>query len=292
MTVSDAAGNVVEIILTVYKFSVYAIGYNYQPASPPGPSLPSVRPTPDPDPEVAPAPDPDPYYLVTEDHFAYIIGYPDGTVRPQGMITREEAATIFFRLLKDDVRAANMTAQNSFTDVLESRWSNRAISTMAKLGIVLGYEDGSFRPGSYITRAEFVTMVARFLDISDISVITDIMAFNDIADGHWATSFIKNASYTGVVLGYPDGSFQPEAQISRAEAVAIVNRLLGRRVESISDMLSGMVAWSDNADPDAWYYYDIQEATNSHEYRRKDDGIYEQWIGLRPNKDWSSIENP
>ncbi len=222
-----------------------------------------------------------------EDHYAYIIGYDvkDGApvVRPEQSITRAEVATIFFRLLDDESRDRLKTRVNDFTDVEEGDWYNVAISTVAAAGIVNGYDDGSFGPDKKITRAEFATIASRF---STLSHDGDHL-FNDI-DGHWAAEFINNASITGWVNGYDDGSFKPEAQITRAEAITLINRVLYRFVHE-DDLHEDMITWPDNT-PDKWYYTAMQEATNSHDYSRFDIGHYETHTAIEDPHDWEAIE--
>ena len=220
-----------------------------------------------------------PDMLNGDDHIAYIAGYTDGTVGPNNKITRAEVAMIFYRLLKDDVRAANETSQNSFTDVTEGMWHNTAISTIARLGIVVGRSRGIYDPNAPITRGEFATICARF----DHSKIEESGHFSDI-EGHWARHFIQRAAALGWVSGYTDGTFRPNAHITRAEAMAMINRVLGRLPETAEDLLPGMKTWPDNADPNAWYYLTVQEATNSHSFERKPDGVHERWTGLRNGK--------
>lgn len=216
-----------------------------------------------------------------DDHYAYIVGYPDGMVHPNANITRAEVAAIFFRLLKEEVRDANLTSSNSFSDVAEGQWFNTSISTMAKLGIVTGYPDGSFKPNDNITRAEFATIAARFdKDAKDSASI-----FSDI-DGHWAKEYIERAAKKGWITGYPDGTFRPDRLITRAEAASLINRVLIRDPEKPEDLLKDMIKWPDNMDTNAWYYIDIQEATNTHEYERKTKPT-ETWIELLKNPDWS-----
>ena len=225
-----------------------------------------------------------PVVLEKDDHFAYIIGYPEGDVRPENSITREEVATIFFRLLTEETRNASFTRTNSFTDVEDSRWSNNAISTMAALGIITGYEDGTFKPGNAITRAEFATIAARFEE--EVAVGSE--NFTDIA-GHWAESYIKEAAALQWINGYEDGSFRPANNITRAEVMAIVNRMLQRKVSS-DYILETAVFWTDNA-KSAWYYEDVMEATNSHTYERLAEGqIEERWVEIKANRDWSELE--
>lgn len=217
-----------------------------------------------------------PEILNGDDHFAYIAGYTDGTVRPNNDITRAEVAMIFYRLLKDETRNANESSRNTFTDVSEGMWCNTAISTIAHLGIVKGRSTEIFDPNAPITRAEFATICARF----DQSFIKQGNHFPDIS-GHWAESYIQRAAALGWIKGYTDGTFRPENHITRAEAMAMINRVLGRLPESAGDLLPGMKSWPDNADSDAWYYLIVQEATNSHTFERKADGIHERWIKLK-----------
>ena len=225
-----------------------------------------------------------PVDLEKDDHFAYIIGYPEGDVRPENSITREEVATIFFRLLTEETRTANFTKTNAFADVEDSRWSNNAISTMAKLGIITGYEDGTFKPANAITRAEFATIAARFEE--EVAVGTE--DFTDIA-GHWAESYIKEAAALQWINGYEDGSFRPGNNITRAEVMTIVNRMLQRKVSS-DYILETATFWTDNP-KSAWYYEDVMEATNSHTYERLGEGqIEERWVEMQPNRDWSELE--
>ena len=218
------------------------------------------------------------------DHFAYIIGYPDGTVHPNGEITRAEVATIFFRLLKDDVRNAYFTSYNNYSDVSYGKWYNNPISTMSALGIINGYPDGTFRPDAPITRAEFAAIAARF----DETATRGTTTFTDVY-GHWAADEIAKAYGNDWIKGYPDGTFRPDRNITRAEAMALINRVLDRRPESPSDLLPDMNKWSDNMDTSKWYYLDIQEATNSHDYTRKTFG-YEMWKRMLDDPDWSRYE--
>lgn len=226
-----------------------------------------------------------PQQLNGDEHFAYVIGYPEGDVRPQNNITRAEAVTILFRLLKDDVRNANVTDVNVFADVNEGDWYNKAVSTLASLGIVNGRTETEFMPNEYITRAEFATIFARFAEYS--YTVTD--EFKDI-DGHWAENYINEAAAYGWIAGYEDNTFRPDNRITRAEAMTLINRVLKRNPENTSDLLSGMSAWTDNADTTAWYYLAVQEATNSHEYVMKN-ASYETWTKLTENRDWTVYEN-
>ena len=218
------------------------------------------------------------------DHYAYVVGYPDGTVRPQSNITRAEVTTIFFRLLTEDGRNRNMTSVNSFTDVNDGDWFCTAVSTLAKMGIVNGYADGTFDPNGNITRAEFAAIAARFEKNGN----TTAADFGDVY-GHWATKEISIAANNGWILGYEDGTFQPNRLITRAEAMTLINRVLNRVPETTSDLLKGMTTFSDNANTNAWYYIAVQEATNSHDFTRKLNG-YEYWTQLRANRDWTLLE--
>ncbi len=218
------------------------------------------------------------------DHFAYIIGYPDGTVRPEAPITRAEVATIFFRLLSDDVRSVYMTKENAFIDVDKDAWFNTAISTMAAMGIFRGDPDGSFRPDDSITRAEFAAIAARFEENGD----TTPGNFTDLYN-HWSAEEVSIAANNGWILGYEDNTFRPDQNITRAEAMTVINRVLQRIVKDPDHLLAGMVTWIDNLDPKKWYYLAVQEATNSHYYFRQDNG-YEIWIDLRPIRDWKELE--
>ena len=218
------------------------------------------------------------------DHYAYVIGYSDGLVHPEANITRAEVATIFFRLLDDSTREKYLTKENSFSDVQQGMWFNTAVSTMAAMGIVTGYPDGNFHPNDYITRAEFAVIAARF----DSNGNTTGVSFDDIY-GHWAQKEINQAYNNGWILGYEDGTFKPNQNIIRAEAMALINRVLQRVPEHKDDLLDNMVQWPDNADTTKWYYLAIQEATNSHDYNRKTNG-YEHWTGLREIRDWAALE--
>ena len=218
------------------------------------------------------------------DHIAYIIGYPNGMVYPEANITRAEVATIFFRLLRDDVRAANVTSNNNYPDVSMGSWYNVAVSTMSRIGVIKGYPDGTFRPGANITRAEFAAIAARF-DEKEVGVMAD---FSDIL-GHWAAMEISKAASNGWVNGYPDGTFRPDREITRAESMALINRVLERDPESEEDLLEGMITWHDNADKSKWYYVDVQEATNSHDYEHKTNG-HERWLQINSIPDWTAYQ--
>ena len=231
-------------------------------------------------------PDDVPTGLNGDDHFAYIVGYPNGNVEPNGNITRAEVATIFFRLLTEEVRTANSTQSNSLSDVTRGQWFNHAVSTLSSMGIVKGHNDGTFAPNAPITRAEFAAIAARFDDKN-----TDTSSkFTDIAS-HWAKNEIGIAANKGWINGYPDDTFRPNQYITRAEAMTLVNRVLNRLPENSSDLLDSMIKWPDNSDASAWYYLAVQEATNSHAYSDKSkDDKYEKWTTIRDARDWTKLE--
>lgn len=218
-----------------------------------------------------------------DDHFAYVIGYPDGKVHPEGNISRAETATIFFRLLKSDIRDGNLTADNDFSDVSDGQWHNKAISTMAKLGIVKGRRADSFDPDASITRAEFAAICARF----STKPVENSGSFSDIS-GHWAENEIERAAAFGWISGYPDGTFRPDARITRAEAMTMINRVLCRMPQSESDLLDSMVTWPDNK-PSDWHYLAVQEATNSHDFDRQGE-VGESWTKLTSVPDWTRYQ--
>ena len=222
--------------------------------------------------------------LFTDDHYAYIVGGPDGTVRPNDNMTRAGVATIFFRLLKDSVRDANLLTGNTYTDVPDGHWANTAISTMTGLGIVQGRSTTTFDPKAPITRAQFAAICARF----DTGKSNGEQTFSDI-QGHWAEKYIQRAAELGWIKGFEDGTFRPDAYITRAQAVTMINRMLNRVPEDPSDLLPGMNVWPD-CSPSDWFYLAIQEATNSHDYRHKA-GSYETWTGLNADPDWTRYEN-
>ena len=218
-----------------------------------------------------------------DDHFAYVIGYPDGKVHPKGNISRAETATIFFRLLKADIRDGNLTADNGFSDVSNGQWHNKAISTMAKLGIVKGRRADNFDPDASITRAEFAAICARF----NTKPVENSGSFSDIS-GHWAENEIERAAAFGWISGYPDGTFRPDARITRAEAMTMINRVLCRMPQSESDLLDSMVTWPDNK-PSDWHYLAVQEATNSHDFNRQGE-VGESWTKLTSVPDWTRYQ--
>ena len=229
-------------------------------------------------------PDDVPTGLNGDDHYAYIVGYPDKTVRPQNGITRAEVATIFFRLLTDETRNANSTKSNSYSDAAAGAWYNHAVSTLSAMGIVKGDSHGKFNPNAPITRAEFAAIAARFDDKAN----TTTADFSDIAS-HWAKNEISAASNNGWITGYPDGTFRPDNKITRAEAMTLVNRVLKRLPETEEDLHDDMIKWSDNSDVSQWFYLDVQEATNSHYYQTKENQ-FEKWTKLRETRDWTELE--
>ena len=242
------------------------------------PSTPSTPAKPD---ETKPTLAPIPEMLNGEDHYAYLLGYEDGTVRPNGSISRAEVATVLFRLLKDDVRMQNLTKDNAYSDVSDTAWYAAAVSTLSKMGVISGYPDGTFRPNEPITRAEFAAMIARF----DETAKSADTPFTDIS-GHWAENAIGKAYGNGWVEGSSKTVFCPESNLTRAETATLLNRVLHRLPEKESDLLANQIAWPDNPET-FWGYLAIQEATNSHEYERKADGVHETQTAKRENRDWS-----
>ena len=225
-----------------------------------------------------------PNVLNDTDHFAYVIGYKDGLVKPYGLITRAETTTIFFRLLKDSVRDGNLLTSNTYTDVPDNYWANTAISTMTGLGFVQGRSTTTFDPQSPITRAQFAAICARF----DTGTSSGTQTFSDIS-GHWAEKYIQRAAELGWIKGFEDGTFRPDTYITRAQAMTMINRVLNRIPEEESDLLTGMNVWPD-CNPGDWFYLAVQEATNSHDFKHKA-GNYEIWTGMNKNPDWTRYEN-
>ena len=230
--------------------------------------------------------------LNRRDHYAYIIGYPDGDVHPQGNITRAEVATIFFRLLRDPVRTQYWSQTNSYSDVAGDKWYNNAISTLSNMGIICGYPDGTFRPDAPITRAELTKIAAGFFSDPRVAATYD-GRFSDVHGAEWYISYLMTAIKEGLIEGYPDGSFRPDRPITRAETCTIVNRTLGRKPDK--DHLlpeSAMINWPDNLDRNVWYYAQMQEATNSHDYRWTSvySEVCEQWTAKLIERDWAALE--
>ena len=230
-------------------------------------------------------PDDVPTGLNGKDHYAYVVGYPDGMVYPQKNITRAEVATIFFRLLEDETREANMTKSNGYNDMKDGAWYTCAVSTLSKMGIIKGYEDGSFKPDASISRAEFAAIAARFDPDGDKTPAT----FSDVSS-HWAKDEISIAANHGWIKGYEDGSFKPDQKITRAETMTLVNRVLKRLPETKDDLHKDMKTWPDNQNESAWFYLAVQEATNSHYQKLKKDGTHETWESMRETRDWAALE--
>lgn len=240
-----------------------------------------------PPPTPVPTPPSPPADLNTDDHFAYIIGYPDGLVKPEGNITRAEVATIFFRMLTDEARDKYWSKTNNYVDVDPTKWFNNAVSTLSNMGIINGYPDGTFRPNASITRAEFAKIAVSFFKDHVRETMGD--KFSDIS-GKWYTEYINLAAELAIVNGYPDGTFRPDNSINRAEAMTIVNNTL-RRSPHKDHLLpeDDMITWPDNP-KSAWYYAAVQEATNSHEYQRASTDDTEQWTKELPVRDWAALE--
>ena len=222
--------------------------------------------------------------LNTKDHYSYLIGYSDGTVRPNGRITRAEVATIFFRLLTDDARQRNWSSENNFSDVSADKWYNNAVSTLCHMGVLGGYSDGTFRPNAPITRAEFAKIAVSFSQANGSAVYS---YFTDVKTTDWFAPYVTAAKDSGLIEGYSDGSFKPENRITRAEACAIVNRVLGRKPSKSHMKISGRIDWPDCTTAD-WFYEAIMEATNSHTYQMGK--RVETWIGKLPQRDWAALE--
>ena len=210
----------------------------------------------------------------TAEHFAYVNGYPDGTVKPEGNVTRAEVAAILYRVMDADCVKTYETTRCSFSDVVRGDWFNTYVATLENAGVIVDTRtNGKFRPNEAITRAELAAMLAQFADIKSAA-----NSFNDVSARHWASDEIAVCAKMGWINGYPDGSFRPDATITRAEMMAMINRALDRTPKSVSDLLPGMKTWSDNTNTGAWYYLDVQEATNSHTYTKS--GTHETWKKL------------
>ena len=223
--------------------------------------------------------------LNTKDHYSYLIGYSDGTVRPNGRITRAEVATIFFRLLTDDARQRNWSSENNFSDVSADKWYNNAVSTLCHMGVLGGYSDGTFRPNAPITRAEFAKIAVSFSQANGSAVYS---YFTDVKTTDWFAPYVTAAKDSSLIEGYSDGSFKPENRITRAEACTIVNRVLGRKPSKNHMKISGRIDWPDCTTAD-WFYEAIMEATNSHTYQMGK--RVETWIGKLLQRDWAALEN-
>ena len=220
----------------------------------------------------------------TDDHYSYLIGYSDGTVRPNGKITRAEVATIFFRLLDDDTRAKYWSSENNFSDVSADKWYNNAVSTLSRMGVIGGYADGTFRPDAPISRAEFAKIAVSFTQNNGSAVYN---YFTDVKTTDWFAPYVTAAKDAGLIEGYSDGSFKPESKITRAEACAIVNRTLGRKPSKAHMKISDRIDWPDVQTTD-WFYEAIMEATNSHTCTMGD--RVETWTGKLSQRDWATLE--
>ena len=223
-------------------------------------------------------------WLNTNDHYSYLIGYSDGTVRPNGKITRAEVATIFFRLLDDDTRAKYWSSKNDFSDISADKWYNNAVSTLCNMGVIGGYADGTFRPDAPISRAEFAKIAVSFTQNNGSAVYN---YFTDVKTTDWFAPYVTAAKDAGLIEGYSDGSFKPESKITRAEACAIVNRTLGRKPSKAHMKISGRIDWPDVQTTD-WFYEAIMEATNSHTYQMGK--RVETWNDKLPQRDWAALE--
>ena len=223
-------------------------------------------------------------WLNTQDHYSYLIGYSDGTVRPNGKITRAEVATIFFRLLDDDTRAKYWSSKNDFSDVSADKWYNNAVSTLCNMGVIGGYADGTFRPDAPISRAEFAKIAVSFTQNTGSATYN---YFTDVKPTDWFAPYVTAAKDAGLIEGYSDGSFKPESKITRAEACAIVNRTLGRKPSKAHMKISDRIDWPDVQTTD-WFYEAIMEATNSHTCTMGD--RVETWTGKLPQRDWATLE--
>ena len=213
--------------------------------------------------------------LNTDDHFAFINGYPDGSVQPEGNVTRAETAAILYRIMGDECQSYYKTNSSSYSDVARGDWYNTYVATLENAGVIVDTRtNGKFRPNDAITRAELASMIAQFAGLESASAAK----FNDVGSRYWAAEEIAIAAKMGWINGYPDGSFRPDRNVTRAELMAMVNRALGRTPKSAGDLLSGMKTWRDNANVNAWYYLDVQEATNDHTYTKS--GTHETWKKL------------
>ena len=251
----------------------------------------TVEPDEPDDPDVPPV-SPSKPVLNTEDHYSYIIGYKDGTLRPYGTITRGEVATIFFRLLTDETREAYWSQTNNYSDCNSELWCNNAISTLSSMGIIDGFEDGTFRPYAKITRAQFAKIAVGFFETTTAEYQG---YYTDVPEDAWFTDYVEAASRVGLIQGFEDNTFRPNTNITRAQACVIVNRALNRKPDE--DHLlpeKQMVTWPDN-NPGDWYYADMQEATNSHDYTWLSKGsekkYMEDWTKKLEQRDWAAFEH-
>ena len=272
----EQVGGVRYAVFEVSSFSPFALVWEESVDSP-LPIIPPVTPS---------EPDYTPNWLNTTDHVSYIIGYSDGTVKPNAGITRAEVATIFFRLLTDGARERFWSETNAYTDVAAGSWYNIAVSTLSNMGILGGYEDGTFRPNASITRAEFAKIAVSFFDWADVYAVNN---FVDVRDSAWYANYVAVAAEIGLIEGYGGNVFRPDATITRAEACTIINRTLGRAPDADHLLpVAQMNTWPDNSDTGVWYYAQIQEATNSHDYSWL--GDIEQWTARLADPDWDKLQ--
>ena len=220
--------------------------------------------------------------LNTRDHFAYVQGYPDGTVKPNGSVTRAETAAILFRLMDASSRSLYYSTAAGFRDVDSTKWYNTYVATLNNAGVITDSRDGYFRPDAAITRAELAAMLAQFAEQKSAAIY-----FSDVSASHWAAKAIALTADLGWINGYPDGTFGPDKTVTRAELMAMINRATGRAPKSADALLTGMKTWKDNANTGAWYYLDVQEATNSHSYAVNPT---EYWTGLEADPNWAQYE--
>ena len=272
----EQVGGVRYAVFEVSSFSPFALVWEESVDSP-LPITPPVTPS---------EPDYTPNWLNTTDHVSYIIGYSDGTVKPNAGITRAEVATIFFRLLTDGARERFWSETSAYSDVAAGSWYNIAVSTLSNMGILGGYEDGTFHPNASITRAEFAKIAVSFFDWADVYAVN---SFVDVRDSAWYANYVAVAAEIGLIEGYGGNVFRPDATITRAEACTIINRTLGRAPDADHLLPVGrMNTWPDNSDTGVWYYAQIQEATNSHDYRWL--GDIEQWTAKLADPDWDKLQ--
>ena len=272
----EQVGGVRYAVFEVSSFSPFALVWEESVDSP-LPIIPPVTPS---------EPDYTPNWLNTTDHVSYIIGYSDGTVKPNAGITRAEVATIFFRLLTDGARERFWSETSAYSDVAAGSWYNIAVSTLSNMGILGGYEDGTFHPNASITRAEFAKIAVSFFDWADVYAVN---SFVDVRDSAWYANYVAVAAELGLIEGYGGNVFRPEATITRAEACTIINRTLGRAPDTDHLLpVAQMNTWPDNSDTGVWYYAQIQEATNSHDYRWL--GDIEQWTAKLTDPDWDKLQ--
>jgi len=257
------------------------------PGPGPGPGTPPGGEVTPPDDDIDLEDDIIPLVPFTTTHYRYLIGDTYGRIRPRDQITRAEVATIFFRLITDDFREEMWTQSNPFPDVVLTNWFNNGVSTMTNAEVLRGMPDGTFQPNRSITRAEFAAIISRFVG----NTYDGDNLFPDI-EGHWAQDYINLVTSLGWVWGMPNGDFEPNRPITRAEAATIVNRILIRHPETLDDLLEGRTEWPDMTDSSLWYYIDVQEATNSHSFEIKDDDVHETWIEFIVCPEWVALERP